>query len=72
MAEYTINTTAPAYQNRHAAFRQFVQDMRPRLRAYMLAPIEIQEKLREHDPLLNDVLRFAEKITELQKDIDVD
>ena len=72
MATYNIDTTAPAYQNRLTGFRNFVQDIRPRLRAYWRAPPEIRAKIREHDPLIRDVLRFAEAVTNRDREVSID
>lgn len=67
MATVTVNTQAPAYQNRRNQFRDIVQFWGPILKEYFNSRTEVKEVWRANDPFLDELLRFAERVA-IEKD----
>jgi hypothetical protein len=62
MATINVDTTAPGYIIRHDQFRDIASFYLPYIRAYHFLTPEEKADWRSRDPLINDLLRFTERV----------
>jgi hypothetical protein len=64
MANVTVDTTLPAYQNRHADFGVITAFWRPYLVEYFKHTPEQRAAWRANDPFLDDLLTFVKAVVD--------
>lgn len=68
MADINVDTQSAAYLNRHTQFQEIVSFWRPKILQYFSLEEDQQQAWRDNDPFLNDLLRFSEAVSKIDRE----